>query len=220
MAFRHLLTESERGRAQKFLRRDDQNRYLCVRGALRRMLSQYCSRSPTAIELTGNEFGKPRLVDPPIDIRFNVSHSHGVGLIGIALGREIGVDVEFHRPGLVREPIAERFFCPHEVRKLRSLPDGEQEAAFFTCWTRKEAYTKAIGRGLGLSLDQFEVTLLIDEPPKLVADALDPGQIGRWQFFSVDCGPGYSAAVAVEGKNIRMTQHEFSDFQIDAGDES
>lgn len=209
--FRPVLSAEERLRAEKFLRADDRRRYVTTRGVLRHLLGSYLAALPTDLRFCKNEFGKPQLADPPAPLRFNVSHSGDIGIIGFALGREIGVDVEHRRPGLAREPIAERFFSPAEVRQLRSLTADQQEAAFFACWTRKEAYVKAIGRGMGLALDQFEVTLGPDDPVRLVADGIHPAQSGRWQLFSVETAPEYTAAVAVEGRGLNLAQFVFPD---------
>src|SRR6185503_5144975 len=65
--------------------------------------------------------------------------------------------------------IASRYFCEAEASELMSINGGQtRQEAFYRCWTRKEAYIKAIGSGLILPLDQFQVTLLPDDAPRFV----------------------------------------------------
>jgi 4'-phosphopantetheinyl transferase len=78
-------------------------------------------------------------------------------------GREIGVDVEYARADFTSDDIASRFFSPLEVQSLGGLSDEERVAGFFRCWTRKEAYIKATGRGMSQPLDSFDVTLGPDD---------------------------------------------------------
>ena len=99
---------------------------------------------------------KPAL-EPLSDIRFNISHSGDMALLGIALGREVGVDIEAIRTNVEIENLAERFFSPHERETIRSLPEQDKVAAFFRCWSCKEAFLKAQGVGLSRSLNSFDV---------------------------------------------------------------
>ena len=105
--------------------------------------------------------GKPELAGKASQrpLHFNVSHSHGLALYAVTREHEIGVDVERIRPDLAGEKIAERFFSSREAATLRELPAHMRQKAFYTCWTRKEAYLKAIGQGITLHLDQFEVSV-------------------------------------------------------------
>ena len=152
-----------------------------------------------------NAFGKPFL--PPEhsdqDLRFNVSHSGGVALIAIAQGREVGVDIEAIRSGADHLAISERFFSERERSALRTLSSTRQRDAFFACWTRKEAYIKARGKGLSIPLDQFDVSLEPDAPARLLASRDDPAQEARWSMVALDPGPGFAAALVVEGHDWR-----------------
>ena len=88
-----------------------------------------------------------------------MSHSHGVALLAVTEDKELGVDVEHIRADFASEDIARRFFSPRKLRLSMHSRVKTQVAAFFRCWTRKEAYIKAIGRGLSQPLDAFDVTL-------------------------------------------------------------
>ncbi|HEY0912045.1 MAG TPA: 4'-phosphopantetheinyl transferase superfamily protein, partial [Bradyrhizobium sp.] len=92
-----------------------------------------------------------------------LSHSRGIGMIGIA-DTEVGVDVETLRTFADRDAVAKRFFASGEVNRLERLAEPARQEAFFACWTRKEAYVKAIGLGLAAPLDSFEVSVDLGHP--------------------------------------------------------
>jgi 4'-phosphopantetheinyl transferase len=135
---------------------------------------------------------------------FNVSHSHGIALYAITREREVGVDVEYVRHDMAGESIAERFFSAQEVARLRALPAEAQPLAFFNCWTRKEAFIKAIGEGLSFPLDQFEVSLDAKEPSAMVSLRDGPRETSRWSLRALPVGEGYVAALVVEGHEWRL----------------
>ena len=120
-------------------------------------------------------------------------------LYAITRGRKIGIDVERIGRDLKGDAIAERFFTPREVAMLRALPPDMQTQGFFACWTRKEAYVKARGDGLSLPLDQFDVSVAPEEPAALLHTKGDPSEASRWSLKDLTPGPGYAAALAVEG---------------------
>jgi 4'-phosphopantetheinyl transferase len=122
-----------------------------------------------------------------------------VALYAVTRAREVGIDVELIRSDLKIEQIAERFFSHHEIATLRALPTELRQSAFFRCWTRKEAYIKATGKGLSLPLDQFEVSLTPGEPAALLSTQPDPNEAQRWSLRELTPAPGYAAALAVEG---------------------
>lgn len=87
---------------------------------------------------------------------------------------------------------------------LRSLAVNLQPQAFFNCWTRKEAYVKATGKGLAVPLDQFEVSLVPEEPTALLRVQWDSQEAVRWSLQELTPAPGYVAALAVEGKDWQL----------------
>jgi 4'-phosphopantetheinyl transferase len=129
-------------------------------------------------------------------LRFNLSHSHEVALLAVTLDAELGVDVEHIRADFASEDVARRFFSRAEVEVFNALPKEEQVAAFFRCWTRKEAYIKAIGKGLSQALDAFDVTLAPGMQAALLRAEEDDAE--RWLMRDVDVGEGYAGALAVE----------------------
>ncbi len=200
------LSEDERARAGRFSFEQDRRRFIARRGVLRAILGRYLRMAPWALEFRYGPYGKPALSSAAggSALRFNVSHADGVALYGVTSGREMGIDLERVRSDFPGEGIAERFFSHAEAERLRTLSRGSRPMAFFTCWTRKEAYVKAKGEGLSALLDQFDVSLGPGDPAVLVSTAGDPQEAARWSLQDLPAGPGYVAAVAVEGHDWRL----------------
>ncbi len=209
-----VLSADERERADRFAFPDLRRRFLVGRGVLRSILGRYTGLPAAAIRLRYGPRGKPALDEPEHadSIRFNVSNSHELALVAVARGREVGVDLEWtERPIADAEPIAERFFSPVECAALRALPASLREAGFYTCWTRKEAFIKALGDGLALPLDAFDVSLAPDAPAALLAGRGPAADIDRWELHALDPGPGYRAALVVEGHGCRIVTRDWRD---------
>lgn len=197
----HNLTEEELERAERFHFQRHRVRFIVARGVLRTILGRYLWVEPGRLRFSYGPHGKPELAGNNAwrALRFNVSHSHRLALYAVTNDREIGVDVERIRPDLAGEKIAERFFSPQEAAMLRGLPAQVRQEAFFACWTRKEAYLKAVGEGITLRLDQFEVSVAPEGPATLLSIKGDPKKASRWSLKELDPGPGYVAALAVKG---------------------
>jgi 4'-phosphopantetheinyl transferase len=195
------LAVDERHRAERFVFDKDRNQYIVGRGMLRVILASYLAREPRDLGFHYSALGKPMLSAEPAlhGIRFNVSHAGGVVLHAVGMGREVGVDIERVRADVGTEELATRFFSEREVAALHAIRSSSRLEAFFTCWTRKEAYLKARGDGLSVPLDSFDVTLTPGVPAALVSVKNDPREAARWSIREVLPGPGYVAALAVEG---------------------
>ena len=174
-----LPTPGEAARAARFRSPELAARYLKSHGAMRAILGRYTAMP---LEFALHEKGKPYLPLSP-ELRFNLSHSHELALVAVALHREVGVDIEKLRPMTQYALIAGRYFPPAE-------PVPADEVEFFQRWTRVEAVLKARGVGLyGASMD------------------LD----GEWAIRDIDAGPGYAAAVAAEGTGITLKLHDYGE---------
>jgi 4'-phosphopantetheinyl transferase len=203
-----FLSPDEQRRAERFRLDLVRTRFVVCRGALRLILGRYTGRAPARLRLTYGKHGKPALdpSDNPPGLCFNVSHSGGLALFAVARGREVGVDVERLRALPRAERIAERFFSAPETTALKAVPAERRIEAFFTCWTRKEAYIKARGDGLAHPLNQFAVTLAPGEPARLrAAGDGDEREIAQWSLGGLLPAPGYVAALAVRGDGWRLT---------------
>ena len=143
-------------------------------------------------------------------MRGYLSHAGDVALYAVTRGRRVGVDVERVVPDVAGSTVPEHIFSPRDVATLRALPLDEQTAAFFRCWTRKEAYVKALGAGFSLDLTSFDVSLTPGDPPALLATRPDPTEAARWSLHDVDAGPGYVAVLVVEGHDLRLTYRDWA----------
>ncbi len=195
-----LLDDDERARAGKFRFAADRHSFTVARGALRQILGRYyLELDPRALRFAQGSFGKPFL--PGRELRFNLSHSADLAVLAVARRREVGVDVEqIRRLGEDALAIAERFFSATECEKFRAVANSSgAEQAFFTCWTRKEAFIKAIGEGLSHPLDSFDVTFLPEEEVTLRLHGHASGTATGWSLHPLTALCGYAAALVVEG---------------------
>ncbi len=196
------LSADERARADRFHFRVDREHFVAARGGLRAILGRYTGAEPRRLRFAYDAYGKPSLDGLEGGggrLRFNVSHSKGVALYAFAEGRAVGVDVEYVREDFASLDIAEHFFSRGEVAALRAVAEGERAAAFFDCWTRKEAYIKARGEGLSHPLHLFSVSLAPGQPAALLSTEGDPQEAARWSLVELFPGEGFRGALAVEG---------------------
>lgn len=206
------LSQEERIRAERFYFRRDREYFIVARGVLRDILARYLKRQPGQLNFCYNAHGKPALTTESGGkiLSFNVSHSAGIAVYAVTCGRNVGIDIEHIRPEFADDKIAERFFSPGEVTRLRKLPITLQKDAFFDCWSRKEAFIKATGQGVAFGLDNFEVALTPGEPAMLLSVNGNRREADRWTLKNLTIHPGYAAAICVEGRGWRLKLWEWS----------
>jgi 4'-phosphopantetheinyl transferase len=204
--YRATLSSDERHRAERFRFENLRRSYTLSRGGLRFLLGHYLGCPPKEIALICGPKGKPALWDSP-RLRFNTSHSGQMALYAFTQDCELGIDVEQLRPLDDPESIATRFFSSAEVSELLSLEPEERGLAFFRCWTRKEAYVKAIGDGLAIPLNRFQVTLLPGAPARFVQIASDMGIASDWTLHHLELATGYLGALAYRDSLRSTTIH-------------
>lgn len=211
---RRFLSPDELARAARFHFERDRQHFIVARGCLRTILSRYLKMHAADIQFIYGPQGKPQLDSSCLDTQppyFNLAHSEGLAIYAVTRVGEIGIDLECIRPEFTGDDIANRFFSPGEVSCLNAMPKDVRPEAFFNCWTRKEAFIKAIGMGLSLPLDQFEVTLAPGEPAQLVRTTWDEDEASRWSIKSIDVGENYVAAVAVAARNWFLEYRDVDD---------
>jgi 4'-phosphopantetheinyl transferase len=208
------LTADEQLRAGRFRSKRDRHHFIVGRGVLRAILGRYVGLEPSQIRFQYSPHGKPALLETLDGDRvcFNLAHSHGLAVFAFTREREIGVDVEHIRPVPEAGQIAGRFFSSRESAQLRALPPEQQQTAFFNCWTRKEAYLKALGHGLARPLNEFDVSLVPGEPARLLHFAGHPEEASRWFIQDLKPAGGYIAALAlpvVMGETWQLKQWQW-----------
>jgi 4'-phosphopantetheinyl transferase len=182
--FLQILNDEERARARRFHFDKHRNHFIVARGLLRMLLGRYLDAKPEALQFCYGAYGKPALdgLEGQSPLHFNVSHSHETALFGFVQDRELGIDLEYIKRDFSTEDIARRFFTESEVEGIESNLPAERVAAFYRCWTRKEAYIKAIGSGLSQPLNEFDVN-----------------RLPEWSLIDLEPGEDYVGALAIEG---------------------
>ena len=196
-ALRATLSPEEEQRAARFRSIELQDRWTVARGALRCILAAYARCEPGVLVFREEPHGKPVLTWPVEEILFNLSHTGGLALVAIAGSGRVGIDAETVRSEIEVEELSRRFFAPAEAAEILALSPDARLAAFFNCWARKEAFVKALGGGLSVPLDRFQVSVRSDQPARLLwVDGVESDH--QWSFLDLS-EPGVAAALVVEG---------------------
>lgn len=191
------LSADEKERASQFRFAQLKSDFTLSRGTLRALLGRYLAIEPGDVRFAYGPHGKPRMAFPETPLRFNLAHSGRIAVFAFAAGCEVGVDIEEVRPVRDQEAIVRRFFSPEEGSEWLALDAAERDEGFFRCWTRKEAYIKALGGGLSIPLDSFRVSLRREVPASLIHVSGEPAAASKWSMFSLAPAEGYIGALAV-----------------------
>jgi 4'-phosphopantetheinyl transferase len=194
------LSPAERARAARFVFDVHRRRFSAARAALRRILAAHLGTTPAAIVFTELAHGKPAVAG----LEFNLSHSDELAVIAVTRDAPLGVDVERVRDVPDALAIAEHYFAPGERAALAAAPAAERARAFLRCWTRKEAFIKAIGEGLSHPLQRFEVAL---DAARFIAIDGSEAAAARWSLVALEPAPGYIGALAVPATPAEITWH-------------
>jgi 4'-phosphopantetheinyl transferase len=199
------LSAEEADRARQLRFAADRRRYLASRHWLRRVLAECLGIDPAQIDYGASATGKPLLaMTDQSELRFSLSRSGGFALYALAVGREVGVDIQEYSAGVDFRAVARRVLSPAEKAVLRVLDAEAKQRAFFRIWARKEAFVKAAGVGLSVPLDVIDVTGEVVR----VAGHLDGVPLGhQWSVRDLEVEPGYGAAVAVQGGFLPQDAH-------------
>ncbi len=154
------------------------------------------------------------------DLRFNLSHSHDCALLALAQGREVGVDIEYARPLEDADLIATQFFSQAERDALFALPPEQKQAAFYRCWSRKEGVIKALGLGLSMPLDSFDVTLAPDAPAQLLAMRDATASATAWTLYDLPPVAGFATALVVANELEHLACYRWAPPHADTIDRS
>ncbi len=197
-----VLSSDEVSRAQRFVFAEDRRGYMHAHAALRHILGGYLNADPSSLSFAQMERGKPYLsgAHASSSLCFNLSHTRGLALCAIGLGREVGVDVETIARSMDVDGVARQAFSPAEQDALLQLEGEERKAAFFRVWTRKEAYVKAIGDGFSRNTRHFTVSSVEDDGDALLSGHLHLHDAPAWRIQPVQCPHGYCGAVAAAGR--------------------
>ena len=197
-ALHGLLSPEEQARARQFQFTVHRLRFIACRAQLRILLAYYTAGDARQITFVTNRHGKPALGGDLASsgIHFNVSHSENLAVLAFGLGRHIGVDVELARPAEWLDQVALSHFSADEYRFYAAAHPTYRYQVFFSCWTRKEAYLKAIGKGLSFPLNQVNVEL-----HKTRSVMVSKNDAQRWSIQTFTPALGYVGAMVAEGED-------------------
>jgi 4'-phosphopantetheinyl transferase len=210
--FASILSEEEQERAARFRFETHHNRFVAGRAVLRSILAAHLDCAPDELDFNYGPNGKPALSGrlAQSGIFFNLAHSEDLALIAVTRVGPIGVDVERIRPMSEADDLVERFFSARENTLFQTLPEDQKCAAFFNLWTRKEAWLKATGEGIGDSLNRVEVTFLPGESPQFLALPQESGVFNNWALRDLAPANGFVGAVALPNVQFSIRNSQFS----------
>lgn len=187
------LSIEEQEKSKKFHFPNDQKKYVISHGIMRQLIASYIPCHPKEIRYDLNDFGKPELIYPSNTLHFNLSHSERLGALAISTS-PIGTDIEHIKSLEDYVSLTKHFLSVQERNYFEQLSIVDQHLAFYRAWTRKEAYIKAIGMGLSYPVEQ--VTISLDEQPKILEDRANPMNAEKLSIISFE-HEDYIGAVAI-----------------------
>ena len=202
--FYSILAEDEHQRADKLKVEDKKQQYIITRGALRQRLSLLTNIEPEEFVFEYLEHGKPVLANNNqcADITFNVSHSHGLALIAIAQKQNIGIDIEKINHESDHQALMTRFFSKAEQTEFQTIAEANKARAFCACWTRKEAFIKAVGDGVSYGLDRFDV--MVDPYKQTPEINLHKPSEERWSAINLPINDEYMACLVSDRNSLSV----------------
>lgn len=205
------LSADELRTAEAFRFEKHKSDYIAARGLLRAILGKYTDQLAEAIEFRYAPQGKPYLQDvQKCRLHFNLSHSENCAVYALTLERELGIDVERIKELPDMHSLARRFFSPAEVADLQAVPSELRAESFYKCWTRKEAYIKAVGSGLSLPLDRFRVSLLPGQPAALLSLRGGADSVSSWSMHDLRPWDEFVGALAVRSPSSSLRELKFT----------
>jgi len=202
--FYSILSEDERDRADKLKVEDKKQQYIITKGTLRQRLGLLTNIEPEDFVFEYLKHGKPVIANKHqcADITFNVSHSHDLALIAIAQKRSIGIDIEKINRESNHQALMTRFFSMAEQSEFQCIPEADRAKAFCACWTRKEAFIKAVGDGVIYGLDKFDVT--VDPENQTPEINLHKSSNETWSAINLPINDEYMACLASNRVSLRV----------------
>jgi len=194
-----LLSEEERQRQQRFHFEKDRHSFLVSHALVRKVLSMYVDVDPADWKFSAGEFGRPEIAGPAgvPPLRFNLTHTEGLSACLVTLDVDCGVDAERLGGRGNLQAVAARMFADSELETLSVLNGQQYQQQFFTFWTLREAYCKALGTGLGFSKKDYAFEVDSDGRIRIDFDACDDDKGKHWQFTLLRPAVEHLVAVAV-----------------------
>lgn len=198
-AYQSLLSSDEQERYRRFHFDRDRHHYLVAHALLRKTLSAYVDVDPSAWRFSQNQHGRPEISSPDITplLRFNLTHTNGLVACVVTLELDCGIDVERLSARGNLMGIADKMFAVSEQQDLMNLDGQAFLERFFTYWTLREAYCKALGVGIAWSKSNYGFVEEGGERWGISFDALSNDESAHWQFVLNKPTTEHLLAVAV-----------------------
>jgi 4'-phosphopantetheinyl transferase len=192
------LSPAELKRAERCHFDRDRRRFIVGRARLRRLLGERLGVEPEGVDIAVGEHGKPELggAQARSGWQFNLSRCGDLAAFALARGWRVGVDIEALREVSGAERIVEHFFSHHERMAYRTLDAADKPFGFLNCWTRKEAFVKALGTGLSYPYGRFDVSFAPGEPARLIRVDDLAGEASGWRLDAFVPQAGFIGALA------------------------
>jgi 4'-phosphopantetheinyl transferase len=208
-----MLSSAEKERQQRFHFEKDRHRFLVSHALVRKVLSIYVDVAPGDWEFSVNQYGRPDISGPGITptLQFNLSHTVGLAACVVALESDCGIDVEQVKARGNQLAIAEKMFAASEQAELKTLDGQAFQERFFTCWTLREAYCKALGTGIGHTSNNYAFEISEGDQCRIQFDSSSGDKAKDWQFTVLRPGTEHLAAVAIRSVDLsaKPIVHEF-----------
>jgi 4'-phosphopantetheinyl transferase len=204
---RATLTRDEEERAARFRFDRDRGSFECTRGALRILTGAYLGIDPADVRFDYDAKGKPSTKG----LSFNVSHAGDLAVAAFARCGRVGVDVEVMDAAVELRTLARRFFSEPENAVLEELEGDALVRGFYACWTRKEAFVKAVGEGVSL-LERVEVA--VHGPARVLSVDGDVGAAAGWSMADLAAGEGYAGAVVADGADVAVELWDWPGLEV------
>ncbi len=197
-----LLNQEEQKKAQTFTRPELQRKYIKTRGALREILASYLDIAEDKIELKTAEHGKPFIANNPV--HFNLSHTANKFVLAITNFSEVGVDLEQYKERKSFSGLVNKCFSEQERQYWYALPEDKKVQMFYRFWVRKEAFVKAVGRGIALGLDQCVINP--DDHARFLNIPDSYGVANDWKIQDVELNENDFCALVVRNLGFDYKQ--------------
>jgi len=197
-----VLSPDEVKRSNQYRYPLHSRRFVVRRAMTRLILSRYRVGHPDNMVFAYGPRGKPRLAGRQIQstITFSITHVDDSALLAIARGRSLGIDMENITRQIETDTIALRYFSTKEATYINSSRESDRNKAFFSCWTFKEAFVKALGCGLSFPLHGVETPLTELEDGDIVRFQNQNFGQNIWNALKFNLRPEVVATLVAEGQ--------------------
>ncbi len=193
-----LLNDDEKLKVASFTRPEIQKKFIKTRGVLRKVLAKYLDTKPQEIKIKIGEHGKPYVENETLF--FNLSHTANRLVIAISNSSEIGIDLEQYKHRKNLQGLVKKCFSEEEKHFWESLSEQQQVMLFYQLWVRKEAFVKAIGRGIAVGLDQCSINP--EQQTEFLSIPAEYGTANDWQIIDVQLKKEDACALVVKNMNF------------------